>query len=46
MKTAYIYLENGVFFQAKSFGAEGTQVGEVVFNIILKRKILFSIPFR
>lgn len=32
MKTAYIYLENGVFFQAKSFGAEGTQVGEVVFN--------------
>ncbi|RDU69620.1 carbamoyl-phosphate synthase small subunit [Helicobacter cholecystus] len=32
MKTAYLYLENGVFIQAKSFGAQGTQVGEVVFN--------------
>lgn len=32
MKTAYLYLENGVFIQAKSFGAEGTQVGEIVFN--------------
>lgn len=32
MKTAYIYFENGVFIQAKSFGSDGTQVGEVVFN--------------
>lgn len=32
MKTAYLYLENGIFIQAKSFGADGTQVGEVVFN--------------
>ncbi|MEA2017779.1 MAG: glutamine-hydrolyzing carbamoyl-phosphate synthase small subunit, partial [Campylobacterota bacterium] len=32
MKTIYIYLENGTFLEAKSFGANGTQVGELVFN--------------
>ncbi|EQB39528.1 carbamoyl phosphate synthase small subunit [Sulfurimonas hongkongensis] len=28
----YIYLQNGVFLEANSFGAEGTVVGEIVFN--------------
>ena len=32
MKTAYIYLENGTFLEAKSFGADATSVGEIVFN--------------
>ncbi len=32
MKKAYIYFENGTFLEAKSFGAETTAVGEVVFN--------------
>jgi len=32
MKTAYIYLENGLFLEAKSFGADVTSVGEIVFN--------------
>ncbi|MBN2782015.1 MAG: glutamine-hydrolyzing carbamoyl-phosphate synthase small subunit [Campylobacterales bacterium] len=32
MKSAYIYLENGTFLEAKSFGADGTSVGEIVFN--------------
>lgn len=32
MKKAYIYFENGTFFEAFSFGANGTEVGEVVFN--------------
>jgi len=32
MKTAYIYLENGTFLEAKSFGADTTSVGEIVFN--------------
>ena len=27
-----ILLENGIFLQAKGFGAKGTQVGEIVFN--------------
>jgi carbamoyl-phosphate synthase small subunit len=27
-----ILLENGMFFEAKGFGAEGTAVGEIVFN--------------
>ncbi len=27
-----ILLENGMFFEAESFGAEGTAVGEIVFN--------------
>ena len=35
LKTAYIYLENGTFLEAKSFGAEGTSVGEIVFNTSL-----------
>ncbi len=32
MKTAYVYLENGTFLEAKSFGVDGTSVGEIVFN--------------
>jgi carbamoyl-phosphate synthase small subunit len=35
MKDIYIYLENGTFLTAKSFGAEGTIVGEIVFNTSL-----------
>ena len=27
-----VLLENGMFFEAESFGAEGTAVGEIVFN--------------
>ncbi|MDR3347654.1 MAG: glutamine-hydrolyzing carbamoyl-phosphate synthase small subunit [Helicobacteraceae bacterium] len=32
METVYIYMENGLFFEAKSFGAKGTASGEIVFN--------------
>ena len=32
MKKVYIYLENGTFLEANSFGAEVTVVGEIVFN--------------
>ncbi len=32
MNRVSIYLENGIFIEAKSFGAEGTSVGEIVFN--------------
>ncbi|MBD3801421.1 MAG: glutamine-hydrolyzing carbamoyl-phosphate synthase small subunit [Campylobacterales bacterium] len=32
MKTAWIYLENGTYLEAMSFGAETTAVGEIVFN--------------
>ncbi len=32
MNTVYIYLENGTFLEASSFGAERTMVGEIVFN--------------
>ena len=32
MEKIYIYLENGIFLKANSFGASGTQVGELVFN--------------
>jgi len=32
MKNIYIYLENGTYMAAKSFGADGTSVGEIVFN--------------
>ncbi len=32
MKDIWLYFENGFFIKAKSFGAEGTAVGEVVFN--------------
>lgn len=32
MKKAWIYLENGTFLEANSFGADNTLVGEIVFN--------------
>ena len=32
MKEVSVYFENGLFLKAKSFGAEGTSVGEVIFN--------------
>jgi len=32
LKDLYIYIEDGTFLKAKSFGADGTKVGEVVFN--------------
>ncbi|MBE0496261.1 MAG: glutamine-hydrolyzing carbamoyl-phosphate synthase small subunit [Campylobacterales bacterium] len=32
LKPAWIYLENGVYLEAKAFGASGTRVGEMVFN--------------
>jgi len=32
MTPVWIYLENGTFLEAKSFGAEETLVGEIVFN--------------
>ena len=32
MKKVWIYLENGVFLEAESFGADTTSVGEIVFN--------------
>jgi len=32
LKPIWIYLENGIFLEAKSFGYEGTKVGEIVFN--------------
>ena len=32
MKKAWIYLENGTFLEANSFGADDTSVGEIVFN--------------
>lgn len=32
MRPAWIYLENGTFLEASSFGAETTSVGEIVFN--------------
>ncbi len=35
MKTVTIYLENGTLLEAKSFGVEGTSVGEIVFNTSL-----------
>lgn len=35
MKKVYIYLENGTYLEAKSFGAETTLVGEIVFNTSL-----------
>ena len=35
MQDIYIYLENGTYLTAKSFGAEGTFVGELVFNTSL-----------
>ena len=35
LKDAWIYLANGMYFTAKSFAAEGTSVGELVFNTSL-----------
>ena len=35
MKKVYLYLENGVYLEANSFGAKGTSVGEIVFNTSL-----------
>ena len=35
LQKAWIYLENGMFFEAKSFGASGDFVGELVFNTSL-----------
>ena len=35
LKNVYIYLENGTYLTAKSFGADGTSVGEIVFNTSL-----------
>ena len=32
MKKVSLYFENGTFLEAKSFGATGTSVGEIVFN--------------
>ncbi|STP13061.1 carbamoyl-phosphate synthase small subunit [Helicobacter mustelae] len=32
MQEAWVYLENGMFFEASSFGAQGSSVGEIVFN--------------
>ncbi|MEA3289033.1 MAG: glutamine-hydrolyzing carbamoyl-phosphate synthase small subunit [Campylobacterota bacterium] len=32
MTKVYIYLENGTYLTAKSFGSKGTAVGEIVFN--------------
>ena len=35
MRKAWIYLENGTFMEASSFGADTTSVGEIVFNTSL-----------
>jgi carbamoyl-phosphate synthase small subunit len=35
MRDVWIYLENGTYMQAKSFGADTTNVGEIVFNTSL-----------
>ncbi len=35
MKKVWLYLENGTYLEANSFGAEGTSVGEIVFNTSL-----------
>ena len=35
MKKVYLYLENGTYLEADSFGAETTLVGEIVFNTSL-----------
>ncbi|WP_457747525.1 glutamine-hydrolyzing carbamoyl-phosphate synthase small subunit [Sulfurimonas sp.] len=32
LKKVYIYLENGTYLEANSFGADKTEVGEIVFN--------------
>lgn len=35
MQKVYIYLENGTYLEAESFGAQTTSVGEIVFNTSL-----------
>ena len=35
MQNVSLYFENGLMLEAKSFGATGTSVGEVVFNTSL-----------
>jgi len=35
MNKVYIYIENGTYLEANSFGATGTSVGEIVFNTSL-----------
>jgi carbamoyl-phosphate synthase small subunit len=35
MGRVYLYFENGLYLEADSFGAEGTETGEVVFNTSL-----------
>ena len=35
MEKVYIYIENGTYLEANSFGAKGTSVGEIVFNTSL-----------
>ncbi|MDA3969272.1 glutamine-hydrolyzing carbamoyl-phosphate synthase small subunit [Helicobacter ibis] len=35
LQKAWIYLENGDFYEARSFGASGSYVGEIVFNTSL-----------
>ena len=35
LKKVYIYLENGTYLEASSFGADDTSVGEIVFNTSL-----------
>jgi carbamoyl-phosphate synthase small subunit len=35
MQKISLYFENGTYLEAKSFGAEGTSVGEIVFNTSL-----------
>ncbi|MEA1914040.1 MAG: glutamine-hydrolyzing carbamoyl-phosphate synthase small subunit [Campylobacterota bacterium] len=35
MQKVWIYIENGTFLEAQSFGATGTSVGEIVFNTSL-----------
>ena len=32
LKSIWIYIENGTFLEAKSFGTNGTKTGEIVFN--------------
>ncbi len=32
LKPVWIYIENGIFLEAKSFGSQGSRVGEIVFN--------------
>ncbi len=35
MQKIWLYFENGIFLEANSFGADGTSVGEIVFNTSL-----------